>query len=179
MLRRSRLLPALLLPLLAFAACGGGDETPASGSQAPAAATPDAAGFVNALAAEISDDTKAKPQIPVPAGAAPAELVKRDIVRGTGTRAKQGDQVRVQYVGTSYSTGQEFDSSWTRGDPFGFRLGDGQVIAGWDQGVAGMREGGRRLLVIPPDLGYGDQGSPPTIAAGETLLFVVDLVSVG
>jgi peptidylprolyl isomerase len=173
-----RLLLLLLVPVIALSACGG-EEEPAAGAAATSGPTPDAAAFVDALAAEISKDTKTKPTIPVPEGAAPAELVKRDIVPGTGARAGKGDQVSVQYVGTSFSTGSEFDTSWTRGEPFQFGIGGRQVIAGWDQGVAGMRQGGRRLLVIPPDLGYGPQGSPPSIGPDETLLFVVDLVKVG
>jgi peptidylprolyl isomerase len=174
-----RLLAILLVvPALGFAACGG-EEEPATGAAATSAPTPDAAAFVDALAAEISKDTKAKPTIPVPEGAAPTELVKRDIVPGTGARAGKGDQVSVQYAGTAFSTGSEFDTSWTRGEPFKFAIGGQQVIAGWDQGVAGMREGGRRLLVIPSELGYGAQGSPPAIGPDETLIFVVDLVKVG
>jgi peptidylprolyl isomerase len=174
-----RLLAILVLvPAIALAACGG-DEQPASGAAATSGPTPDATAFVDALAAEISKDTKVKPTIPVPEGAAPARLVKRDIVPGTGARARKGDKVSVQYAGTAYSTGSEFDTSWTRGEPFQFAIGGQQVIAGWDRGVAGMREGGRRLLVIPPDLGYGPQGSPPAIGPDETLIFVVDLVKVG
>jgi peptidylprolyl isomerase len=87
--------------------------------------------------------------------------------------------VTVSYVGVAHSTGEEFDASWNRGEPFRFRLGSGQVIPGWDQGVAGMKVGGRRMLVIPPDLAYGEQGSPPVIAPGETLVFVVDLEKIG
>ena len=88
-----------------------------------------------------------------------------------------GDTVQVHYVGVAFSTGEEFDSSWNRGDPLQFRLGIGEVISGWDQGVQGMRVGGRRQLVIPPHLAYGDRGAPGAIAPGETLIFVCDLVS--
>ena len=98
------------------------------------------------------------------------------MVKGKGKRAKAGDTVDVQYVGVSWSTGKQFDASWDRGaEPFSFPLGAGQVIPGWDQGVEGMRVGGRRVLVIPPDLAYGDQSPSPDIAPGETLVFVVDL----
>jgi peptidylprolyl isomerase len=179
------LLLVLLIPALALAACGGASEAekPATGSQAAgtatAAATPDSAAAVAALARGISKDTAAKPKVPAPQGDPPAQLVKRDIVRGKGKVAKAGSQVLVQYVGVSWSTGQEFDASWDRGQAFPFQLGAGMVIRGWDQGVAGMRQGGRRLLVIPPELGYGAQGSPPAIGPDETLVFVVDLQSVG
>jgi peptidylprolyl isomerase len=118
-----------------------------------------------------------KPEVDFPDGEPPAELQITDIWEGDGPAAKAGDTVQVHYVGVTYSTGEEFDASWNRGDPLEFRLGVGQVIAGWDQGVQGMRVGGRRQLVIPPDLAYGDRGAGRTIAPGETLIFVCDLVS--
>lgn len=126
---------------------------------------------------EISTDTSTKPEIETPTGDAPASLVTRDIVEGEGAVAEAGDTVTMQYVGVSFSNGQEFDASWDRGEPFTFTLGAGEVIPGWDQGIAGMKEGGRRLLVIPPDLAYGET-PPPGILPNETLVFVVDLVSV-
>jgi peptidylprolyl isomerase len=118
-----------------------------------------------------------KPEIDFPGGEPPAELEITDIWEGDGAVAKSGDTVRVHYVGVAYSTGEEFDASWNRGDPLEFRLGVGQVITGWDQGVQGMRVGGRRQLVIPPGLAYGDRGAGHSIAPGETLIFVCDLVS--
>ena len=118
-----------------------------------------------------------KPEIDFPGGEPPTDLEINDIWEGDGAVANAGDTVRVHYVGVAYSTGEEFDASWNRGDPLEFRLGMGQVIAGWDQGVQGMRVGGRRQLVIPPDLAYGDRGAGRTIAPGETLIFVCDLVS--
>jgi len=118
-----------------------------------------------------------KPEIDFPGGDPPDELEVTDIWEGDGAVAKAGDTVRVHYVGVAYSTGEEFDASWNRGDPLEFRLGTGQVIAGWDRGVQGMRVGGRRQLVIPPDMAYGDRGAGRTIAPGETLIFVCDLVS--
>jgi peptidylprolyl isomerase len=118
-----------------------------------------------------------KPEIDFPGGEPPADLEITEIWEGDGAEAKAGDTVRVHYVGVAYSTGEEFDASWSRGDPLEFRLGAGQVIAGWDQGVQGMRVGGRRQLIIPPDLAYGDRGAGRTIAPGETLIFVCDLVS--
>jgi peptidylprolyl isomerase len=127
---------------------------------------------------EISDDLSTKPEVPAPTGAPPAELVADDVVVGEGAAATPGDHVTVHYVGVSHSTGKQFDSSWDRGTPFDFPLGAKRVIQGWDFGVTGMREGGRRTLVIPPALGYGARGMGP-IAANETLIFVVDLVKVG
>jgi peptidylprolyl isomerase len=118
-----------------------------------------------------------KPEVDFPGGEPPAELEISDIWQGEGAVAKAGDTVQVHYVGVAYSTGEEFDSSWDRGDPLEFRLGVGQVIAGWDQGVQGMRVGGRRQLIIPPGMAYGDRGAGRSIAPGETLIFVCDLVS--
>jgi peptidylprolyl isomerase len=119
-----------------------------------------------------------KPEVDVPGGEPPAELQITDIWEGDGGMASPGDMVKDRYVGVAYSTGEEFDASWNRGDPLEFRLGAGRVIAGWDQGVQGMKAGGRRQLIIPPALAYGDRGAGNAIAPGETLLFVCDLVSV-
>jgi peptidylprolyl isomerase len=118
-----------------------------------------------------------KPEVDFPGGEPPADLQISDIWEGDGAVAKAGDTVQVHYVGVAYSTGEEFDASWSRGEPLEFRLGVGQVIAGWDQGVQGMRVGGRRQLIIPPGLAYGDRGAGRSIAPGETLIFVCDLVS--
>jgi len=118
-----------------------------------------------------------KPEIDFPGGEPPADLDITDIWEGEGAVAKPGDTVQVHYVGVAYSTGEEFDASWNRGQPLEFQLGTGRVIAGWDQGVQGMRVGGRRQLIIPPDLAYGDRGAGRVIAPGETLIFVCDLVS--
>lgn len=127
---------------------------------------------------EISDDLATKPSVPQPSGEPPSELITDDVVVGEGKAASPGDHVTMHYVGVSHSTGKQFDSSWDRGTPFDFPLGAGSVIKGWDFGVPGMREGGRRTLVIPPVLGYGERGIGP-IAPNETLVFVVDLVKVG
>ena len=118
-----------------------------------------------------------KPEIDFPGGEPPADLEIKDIWEGDGPVAKAGDTVSVHYVGVAFSSGEEFDASWNRGAPLQFRLGVGQVIAGWDQGVQGMRVGGRRQLIIPPGLAYGDRGAGRDIAPGETLIFVCDLVS--
>lgn len=121
--------------------------------------------------------SSAKPEITVPAGDPPAELVVEDIVVGEGSEATPGSHPVMHYVGVAWSTGRQFDASWDRGDTFSFRLGAGQVIGGWDQGVAGMKVGGRRRLTIPPALGYGSRGVGP-IGPNETLIFVVDLLDV-
>ncbi|MFE3830338.1 FKBP-type peptidyl-prolyl cis-trans isomerase [Streptomyces sp. NPDC059092] len=119
-----------------------------------------------------------KPEIDFPGGEPPADLEIKDIWEGDGAVATAGANVKVHYVGVAFSTGEEFDASWNRGAPLPFTLGAGQVIAGWDKGVQGMKVGGRRQLTIPPHLGYGDRGAGSAIAPGETLIFVCDLVSV-
>jgi peptidylprolyl isomerase len=119
-----------------------------------------------------------KPEIDFPEGPPPSDLEITDITEGSGAEAAAGSTVSVHYVGVAHSTGEEFDASYNRGAPLDFRLGVGQVIAGWDQGVQGMKVGGRRRLVIPPHLGYGDRGAGGVIKPGETLIFVVDLLEV-
>jgi peptidylprolyl isomerase len=165
---------------LGIAACGGSDDTastttePAAPAAAPAATTTTPA---KPKPRSISKDLSTKPEIPKPTGTPPSKLVIKDIVKGKGKAAKAGSNVTVQYVGVSYSTGEQFDASWDGGQPFKFQLGAQMVIPGWDQGVAGMKKGGRRELIIPPDLAYGAQGRPG-IAPNETLVFVIDLLSV-
>jgi peptidylprolyl isomerase len=119
-----------------------------------------------------------KPEIDFPDGPPPSELEITDLTEGDGPEAQAGQTVSVHYVGVAHSTGEEFDASYNRGEPLQFRLGVGQVISGWDTGVQGMKVGGRRRLVIPPHLGYGDRGAGGVIKGGETLIFVVDLISV-
>ena len=119
-----------------------------------------------------------KPEIDFPDGPPPRDLEITDEVVGDGPEAAAGATVRVHYVGVAHSTGEEFDASWNRGQAFQFPLGGGRVIQGWDRGVAGMKVGGRRKLVIPPHLGYGDRGAGGVIKPGETLIFVVDLLEV-
>jgi len=119
-----------------------------------------------------------KPAVSVPGGDPPTELVMEDLVVGDGDAATNGSNVMVHYVGVAWSDGKQFDASWDRGESFDFRLGAGQVIQGWDQGVAGMQVGGRRRLTIPPELGYGNRGAGGAIKGGETLVFVVDLLAV-
>ncbi|MDQ1640713.1 MAG: hypothetical protein QOJ90_64 [Actinomycetota bacterium] len=121
-------------------------------------------------------DLNDKPEVDFPGGEPPNDLQITDVTVGDGDEAAAGRTAVVHYVGVAHSTGEEFDASYNRGEPFSFRLGAGNVIAGWDRGVVGMRVGGRRQLVIPPDLGYGQRGAGSAIAPGETLIFVVDLI---
>jgi peptidylprolyl isomerase len=122
--------------------------------------------------------THEKPEIDFAGGEPPADLQITEVTEGDGAEARAGQTVDVHYVGVAHSSGEEFDASYNRGAPLSFRLGVGQVIAGWDQGVQGMKVGGRRQLVIPPHLAYGDRGAGGVIGPGETLIFVVDLVGV-
>ncbi len=119
-----------------------------------------------------------EPKVTPPSGPAPTKLETKDLIVGTGAEAKPGDTVTVNYVGVLYKGGKEFDASWKRNEPFTFTLGKGQVIPGWDQGIPGMKVGGRRELIIPAALAYGAKGSPPTIPPNSALVFVVDLLSV-
>jgi peptidylprolyl isomerase len=165
-----------LVTLLALAAalpasgCGGDDDSGSADAEQPTDTAAEARATL--------EDTSVKPVIERPSGSPPRRLEKEDIVKGKGRTAKPGDRITVQYVGVSFSTGDEFDASWNSGQPFTFFLGAGEVIPGWDRGIVGMREGGRRKLTIPPELAYGAEGSPPDIAPNETLVFVVDLVKV-
>ena len=117
-----------------------------------------------------------RPEIEFPEGQPPTALAVTDEIVGDGPEASSGTTVTAHYVGVAFSTGEEFDASWNRGEPLRFQLGVGQVIPGWDQGISGMRVGGRRRLVIPPALAYGKRGAGGTIGPNETLIFVVDLV---
>ncbi len=119
-----------------------------------------------------------KPTVEIPAGPPPTELVVEDLSVGNGQEAVSGTTCTMQYVGVAWSTGEQFDASWDRGEPFTFRLGAGMVIRGWDEGVAGMKVGGRRRLTLPPSMGYGARGAGGVIAPNETLVFVVDLLGV-
>jgi peptidylprolyl isomerase len=163
------LLVFLVAAVLAAAGCGGSskDESAAKPTATPKATpTPD-----------LSDTSK-KPEVTVPDELPPDTLQSKDIVEGKGPKAKKGDKVTVEYVGVAWSTGVEFDTSWGK-QPFTFELGKGAVIKGWDEGVPGMRVGGRRELTIPADQAYGAQGSPPSIGPNECLRFVIDLKKIG
>jgi peptidylprolyl isomerase len=159
----ARRLILLVLACAALAAAGCGSDSGEGSSSTPEATSTPAA---------------TKPEVTVPKGKLPKKLVVEDIKEGDGAAAEAGKQVTVQYVGVSAVNGRQFDASWDRGEPFTFQLGSGGVIQGWDQGVEGMKVGGRRQLVIPPDLAYGAQGSPPAIGPDETLVFVIDLLNV-
>jgi peptidylprolyl isomerase len=124
------------------------------------------------------DTSRTKPEIEFPGPTPPPDLVVEEVIVGDGAEATAGSTVSTHYVGVSWSSGEEFDSSWGRGGPLDFRVGVGQVIRGWDEGLLGMRVGGRRRLVIPPHLAYGERGAGRAIGPGETLIFVVDLVDV-
>ncbi len=150
------------------AGCGSSSDSSSSESTAGGEST----------AAEAGGGEKTKPKVTVPKGAPPKQLEVKELEEGSGAEAKSGDEVTVQYVGVNYKNGKEFDSSWSRNEPFTFTLGAGEVIPGWDQGVEGMKIGGRRELIIPPELAYGEAGAPPAIGPNETLVFVIDLLEV-
>jgi peptidylprolyl isomerase len=176
-------LPVLLALLaiaagLALAACGD-EDTDGSEDGAPTARE-ETSSDTEQSTETTSDltDTSVKPVIEKPTGAPPRRLAKEDIVRGKGPKAKAGDTVIVNYVGVSFSTGEEIDASWDSGQTFPVTLGRGQVMEGWERGLVGIREGGRRQLVIPPELGYGAEGRPPAIAPNETLVYVIDAVDI-
>jgi len=166
--------------LALFAAgCGSSSSSPTSGEETSAAVSKEAEATEKEEAeAEAKEAEEAGPKVHVPKGPPPKKLVIKDLRTGSGATAKPGDQVSVQYVGVLYSTGETFDSSWSRGEPFSFKLGAQEVIKGWDKGVAGMKVGGRRELIIPPALAYGDEGVYPSIPPRATLVFVVDLQKV-
>ena len=157
------LLTSALCVALAIAGCGGGGSSTSTSSGAAAGATV---------------PKRTKPKVEAPKGPPPKKLVVKNLITGTGRVAETGDFVTVQYVGVDYKTGKQFDASWDRGQPFPFQLGAGQVIPGWDKGVVGMRVGGRRELIIPPNLAYGPQGQPPAIKPNSTLIFVIDLFGI-
>ncbi len=175
-----RLLPCLLLLLflaVALGACGGDDDS-SSGDQGSTSESSTSEETSPSAQREALENTAAKPEIPKPTGSPPRKLVKEDIVRGKGPAAKSGDVLTVNYVGVTFSTGAEFDASWDRGQTIDVPLGGGQVIEGWDKGLVGIKKGGRRMLTIPPELGYGTEGYPPAIGPNETLVFVVDAVGI-
>ncbi|MDX6649506.1 MAG: hypothetical protein QOJ97_1457 [Solirubrobacteraceae bacterium] len=169
----------LLLPVLAalaLAGCGKDKQASSVSTPAATASTPAATTAAPAPTAGANTDLTKKPTIEKGTGPPPKKLVVQDIVTGSGPGAKRGDQLTMQYVGALYDTGQEFDASWDRGQPFPLQLGVQPVIEGWQQGLVGMKKGGRRKLIIPPDLGYGPQGQGP-IPPNATLVFIVDRLS--
>ena len=190
---KNRILAAVLAAIALLAsACGGGTKE-SEADKFASTAEQQAKTLTNGAAATTSTptatkvapsagerDIATKPKIPKQSGAAPKTLKVEDLIAGNGPAAKSGDKISVRYVGVLYDNGKEFDSSWKRGKaPFQLTLGQGQVIQGWDQGLVGMKVGGRRRLTIPPNLAYGAQGQPPTIPANSTLVFDVDLTKIG
>ena len=177
MARPARFVLTLIAVVLAggLGGCGGDDD---SGGATTQAKTQTQTEPTPAEAQAALKDTSTKPVIPKPTGSPPRRLVVEDIVKGKGPGAKRGDTVIVDYVGQNFSNGKEFDASWDRGQPFPVTIGRTQVIEGWTRGLVGIRKGGRRMLTIPPELGYGPNGYPPAIPSNETLIFVVDAVSV-
>jgi peptidylprolyl isomerase len=176
-----------MLGLAAFAAagliagCGGSSSssTIGVGNENKSDETLAKAGEVTVAKTPTSGPLATAPKVTPPTGPPPTKLEKKDLIVGTGKEAKSGETVTVNYVGVLYKGGKEFDASWKRNEPFQFKLGQGQVIKGWDQGVAGMKVGGRRELVIPAELAYGKAGSPPSIPPNAPLVFVVDLLGTG
>jgi peptidylprolyl isomerase len=161
-----------------IAGCGGSgsSSTIGVGNENKSDETLVKAGETPVVKTPTSGPLATEPKVTPPSAAAPAALEKKDLIVGTGKEAKAGDTVSVNYVGVLYKGGKEFDASWKRKEPFQFKLGAKQVIPGWDQGVPGMKVGGRRELVIPAELAYGKTGSPPTIPPNAPLVFVIDLL---
>jgi peptidylprolyl isomerase len=186
-------LPIVLAGALGLAACSSSPSTSASnttttsggsgaGSSTTVTAPPgsplNAIGAIPAADRSPAGTAGTAPTVTVPSGKPPTALESADLITGTGQAAKSGDSVTVQYVLATYSSGKVIQSSWTS-QPFSFTLGQGMVIPGWDKGVVGMKVGGRRELIIPPNLGYGAQSPGPGIAANDTLVFVIDLQKIG
>jgi peptidylprolyl isomerase len=185
-------LPLLGAASLALSACGSSAEESVADrfartaesqgkTQTAAPEQADAAPTATKITPTAGErDLDEKPKIPKSSGPAPKELKVEDLVEGNGAAAKNGDKLSVQYVGVLYDNGKQFDASWDRGkEPLEVTLGAGQVISGWEQGLLGMKVGGRRKLTIPPDQAYGAQGQPPTIPANATLVFEIDLKKIG
>lgn len=177
-MRKLLLIIGACLALLVVAGCGDDDSSTTSSS--PPDSTEEASAPEEAESSEETESTKkkTKPTVKVPSGAPPKQLVINDLEEGTGATSGEGGVVKVNYVGVNFKTGKEFDSSWSRGEPIAFPVGENVVIPGWEKGIKGMKVGGRRELIIPPDLAYGAAGSPPTIPPNETLIFILDLEAV-
>lgn len=188
MIRRLLLTGVIVALSAGLAACGSSKApgvvlAPSSGAtQAAAPATTSTSATTTSTTSSTSVSTpaalSAKPTVTPSSGPAPKTLVTKNLITGTGKTATPGSTVTVNYVGVLYNNGKEFDSSWKRNQPFTTALTTGNVIAGWVRGIPGMKVGGRRELIIPPRLGYGKTGSPPTIPPNAPLVFVVDLLAV-
>ncbi len=164
---RGTILIASLFAALALLVAGCGSDDSSTGSTEASGGS-----------GEVSTDLETKPEIAVPDGPPPKQLETKELVEGEGKVAGPGETVSVQYVGVDYETGEQFDASWDRGEPYTFTIGDREVIPGWDQGVRGMKPGSRRELIVPPNLAYGATGAPPSIGPNATLVFVIDMLSV-
>lgn len=167
---KASLLTVVVCAALAIAGCGGDDD---SAAEPTTQAGP--------LPTETSADptNRGKPVVTVPKGPAPQELEVNDLIEGTGQEVKPGDRLTLNYVGVGYNSGEEFDSTWSQGGVyFNFTVGAGEVIPGWEQGVEGMKSGGRREIIIPSKLAYGEAGRPPAIGPNEPLIFVIDLLAI-
>lgn len=186
---RAIFIALIVVTALAFVGCGSSSDSSNSSGEKSGASTAESSGS-STKTGEGSEESaesvpkaspnakKTKPIVTVPKGISPKSFAIKEIEEGTGPEAKAGDKVTVQYVGVGFKTEKEFDSSWSRNEPFTFTLGAGEVIKGWDRGVQGMKVGGRREMLIPASLGYGATGSPPKIGPNEALIFTVDLLSV-
>ena len=168
----------------ALAGCGGSGVSSTGSTESTPTATTESAttATTESAAATAKAEAMTKPKVVVPKGPPPKKLVIKDLKVGSGPEVKAREEVRdkvfVEYVGVNYRNGKEFDSSWERGKPFAFTVNFHEVIPGWDKGMVGMKEGGRRELIIPPNLAYGKAGIPPSIPPNETLVFVIDLLEV-
>jgi peptidylprolyl isomerase len=169
------------LVLLAAAGCGGDSSTTSDSPsllEQQEAAEAKEAGEEKAQAKEEQEELAALPKPKIPAGSPPKSLVVLDKTKGSGQTAQNGDEASMDYIGYVYKTKKLFEANWEKNEPFNFTLGAGEVIAGWDQGIVGMKVGGERELIIPPQLAYGSQGSYPTIPPNSTLVFLVKLLAV-
>lgn len=164
----------IVLACLTVVVAGCGSDSSSTSSSASSST----AGEATTEKAAEAPKEKTQPQVEVPKGPPPKKIETKDLEVGTGPAAKKGDTVSVNYVGVNYRSGKEFDSSWSRGEPYPFTLGKHEVISGWDLGIVGMKVGGRRELIIPPNHAYGASGYPPAIPGNETLVFVVDLEAI-
>lgn len=184
-----RLAPILFACLvLVVAGCGSSDDSSTGSSESTATTESTATSTESSekspaesagnVKKKSSSGEKTEPKVTVPSGPPPKKLEIKEIKKGTGPAAKAGDEVLVQYVGVGYESEEEFDSSWSRNEPYPVTLGAGGVIPGWEQGIEGMKVGGRRELIVPPNLAYGPEGYPPSIGPNEALIFVIDLLAV-
>jgi len=179
---RAGLALGALAATVLIAGCGGssgGGSTITVGNENKADEALIHAGATKQVSTPTSGPLATEPKVTPPGGKAPTKLQIKDLIAGTGPEAKAGDKLTVNYVGVLFKGGKEFDASWKHKTPFEFTLGQGAVIKGWDQGLVGMKVGGRRELVIPSELGYGKTGSPPAIPGDEALVFVIDLLGTG